>query len=315
MHDKGPVRLSTLLSEYGRLIAATVSGATSTGRQSRSRGQKWLIFSTAAGSALAATASADASIIYSGIQDITATPNNPPVGHSSFFNATHHTSGTKNVPIGPANLALRVANGYARSVHFSQPFSFGGYGGLVQRGRTSRGGFAGLQARNSLQFDRTIIRDMGNNLPRGAYIGNSGFPFAGTNSAAMLKFKGVFGATTQAGFFFKRNYVTSGQFPSNGTGIAGFRFEAPDGTHYGWIRLDLQFSGSTVDSLTAVDWAYQSSPNVGIPAGDDGPPPAPTPEPNGLALLATGAVGVLALRRLRRNQPSPATQSNLQIGV
>lgn len=83
------------------------------------------------------------------------------------------------------------------------------------------------------------------------------------------------------------------------TGFAGFRFTT-SGSHqtdYGWVRLDYtEGTNGLANSITAVDWAYDTS-GAPITAGDVG---APEPSTTALAILAAGAAGVAALRR-RRN--------------
>jgi hypothetical protein len=83
------------------------------------------------------------------------------------------------------------------------------------------------------------------------------------------------------------------------TGFAGFRFTT-SGSHqtdYGWVRLEYtEGTNGLAKSITAVDWAYDTS-GAPITAGDVG---APEPSTTALAILAAGAAGVAALRR-RRN--------------
>ena len=72
------------------------------------------------------------------------------------------------------------------------------------------------------------------------------------------------------------------------------------GNDYGWIQLEFSDGGShnVPASLTVIDWDIDQNPNETILAGEA----APTPEPGtmALALLASGAAGVMALRRRRQ---------------
>ena len=69
--------------------------------------------------------------------------------------------------------------------------------------------------------------------------------------------------------------------------FAGFRFSAPDGTHYGWIALST--SAGTIHFVNA---AYETTPGMAIPAG--------VPEPGTMAMLAMGAAGLLGAVIKRR---------------
>jgi hypothetical protein len=73
--------------------------------------------------------------------------------------------------------------------------------------------------------------------------------------------------------------------------FAGFRFQAGDGIHYGWIRLNVN-----AGIIDFADAAYESTPNQGIGFPLD----PPMPEPGTLALLALGAVGVIGTVVKRR---------------
>jgi hypothetical protein len=74
--------------------------------------------------------------------------------------------------------------------------------------------------------------------------------------------------------------------------FVGFRFQAADGQHYGWLRLSV--NAGIIDFHTA---AYEDTPNTMIGTSVLDPL---VPEPGTLALLAFGAVGVIGAGRLRR---------------
>ena len=74
-------------------------------------------------------------------------------------------------------------------------------------------------------------------------------------------------------------------------GYVGIELSLSGGTSYGWLHfINNPTSGS--ESLTLVDWAYQSSPGVGIQAG-------PVPEPTTLAL---GGLGLAAMMMMRKRK-------------
>jgi hypothetical protein len=81
-----------------------------------------------------------------------------------------------------------------------------------------------------------------------------------------------------------------GDFYGN-SGFAGLSFGLPgeSGVHYGWAELQNSSAG-----LTVVEVGYETQQDTGIVT------PGLVPEPGTLALLAAGAVGVLALRRRRQ---------------
>lgn len=87
------------------------------------------------------------------------------------------------------------------------------------------------------------------------------------------------------------NTFAYGNFPADGTGLAGFGFPINGQGHLGWIRISIESAANGKPNvLEALEWAYETRPGVSIGAGV-------VPEPTGLALLAVGAAGVAALRR------------------
>jgi hypothetical protein len=85
------------------------------------------------------------------------------------------------------------------------------------------------------------------------------------------------------------------------SGFAAFKFQTVgQQMDFGWIQLDFTLgSNGLANSITATNWAYD---NTGAPILT-GETESSTPEPStgALALLATGAAGVLALRRRRKS--------------
>jgi hypothetical protein len=61
--------------------------------------------------------------------------------------------------------------------------------------------------------------------------------------------------------------VSVGQFPGSGDKFMGVKFTIGTSIHYGWLRLDMS---SNSDSITIKDFAYETTPNTPILAGDTG---------------------------------------------
>ena len=79
------------------------------------------------------------------------------------------------------------------------------------------------------------------------------------------------------------------QFNNVTDAFLGLSFPSGPNTHYGWVRVDVNNAAGT---FLIKDWAYESTPGVGIAAGA-----GIVPEPATLGLLACGAVGIAAIRR------------------
>ena len=97
-----------------------------------------------------------------------------------------------------------------------------------------------------------------------------------------------------AGVFYYGGFAAggpNGSVPPGTFAYAGFRFNAADGVHYGWVRLAV--SAGLIDFANPIAAAYESAPGVGITAGA-------VPEPGTLSLLALGAAGVLGAVVKRR---------------
>lgn len=90
------------------------------------------------------------------------------------------------------------------------------------------------------------------------------------------------------------------------TGYFGYKLEQTG--IYGWAQLTVTLNQITSEkTVTLLDFAYQSSPGVGILAGDKGlgGGPSSVPEPGTLTLAAIGITGIVAAR-IRRNKKAAA---------
>jgi hypothetical protein len=88
----------------------------------------------------------------------------------------------------------------------------------------------------------------------------------------------------------------------------GLRFTAGTDTYYGWLRIGVQTEydpggfmtpASAIARARVYSYAYESTPGFAILVGAGQPADASVPEPSTFALLALGAVGILALKRRR----------------
>ena len=73
-------------------------------------------------------------------------------------------------------------------------------------------------------------------------------------------------------------------------GYVGLQFDPGDGTHYGWAEIS---APDDATSVTLYGYAYETWVDQEINAGQ-------VPLPSSLLLLASGAAGLLAYRRMRR---------------
>ena len=83
----------------------------------------------------------------------------------------------------------------------------------------------------------------------------------------------------------------TGDWSATGTtdGYVGIELALGGGTSYGWLHF---IDNPSASSVTLVDWAYESTPNLGIET-------QVVPEPSVCALGALGLAGLLASRRRR----------------
>lgn len=125
-------------------------------------------------------------------------------------------------------------------------------------------------------------------LGMGANIGPGGPFFTGPSTQVVLGSRYRSGGVPSYYGGFAAGPNANGAVPPGTVAYVGFRFNAADGTHYGWIQLSV--GPGSIDFISA---AYESTANTAIAAGA-------IPEPGTLGLLALGAAGVLGAVVKRR---------------
>jgi MYXO-CTERM domain-containing protein len=221
----------------------------------------WQIYAAAAGSAVAMTTNASASIIYSGILNQKAAVTGAPQSIST---------------------AVRLKSGAGATIH--RYFEALAIQSVLGSRKYATVGIKGSEV-DFLKQSGFVKR-----LSSGAKISG------GTHPVHSSFFKGdevVASQSIRSGHLHNFGW-------SRTEGFAGFSFTT-DTNHqkdFGWVRLQFTVgSNSLIDSLTVIDWGYQNNGSA-IDAGQE--VTAPEPPTADLALLALGAAGVTALRRRRR---------------
>jgi hypothetical protein len=226
------------------------------------------------------------------------------------FNPASKSAGTKwSVFAAAAGAALAMASSAEAGIIYTHPGSpvtvslAPGTGSAYAKQNFAVGGappWVELWRNNGWQGQATIASGY-NVLPDIAFArGNqglavnfaSGQPIAGNfgQSAAMIQ-------VTHSGSF-------RGNFAFGQSGFVGFAFV--NGSHnadLGWIRLKVLGTGGVPSEIEVIDWAYndvaRNLPGGSITAGEGAGSATPEPSTGALALLATGAAGLLAWRRRR----------------
>ena len=209
--------------------------------------RKATLGAAAASAVFALPAQADAAIVYSGLQNITATIGSGSGRATQLLNLD---------ALGSAEFRIRVNRSHLSGTHGSAHLFPAAIGNQM-----ISNGSGGLKK-----------------LASGANI-SAGGPFGG--NGILRGFSSI--------------PLNRGTWASNQSGFAGVQFLNSGNTLYGWIRLkwtDSADANPEPNTITAIDWAYNDTPNGSILAGQ-------VPEPS-QALLALAGLGAVALRRRRK---------------
>ena len=246
-------------------------------QEARERGElkkQLLTYSMAAGAALIGGSAAEAAIVYSG-----------PLADD--FSPTH----------GPVMLTMEGVNPDLRLGGWSAPSGYGDGRGLVaavgywmDTGHTWQSGtgltyfFGDAHAHATLQATTNYT----------GYPGTNTFAVALGQSATMGPAKDI--AHGSAILYYANNYGNWGDWSQDGQrGFLGIRFSLEaGGLVYSWMEVERVADRHG----RLLGWAYEDD-GTAIHIGDTGDGGAPVPEPGGLALLASGAAGLMALRKKR----------------
>jgi hypothetical protein len=193
---------------------------------------------------------------------------------------------------GVANVSASVVPSAARAFS-SQTFHIGGGTAQIDIAQARSGGFFSVFA---------DVGGTGLNPLLFARGGSSLMNFSPGQSilqASIFRTYGVARAALGSGGLI---IAAAGNLVSGQTGFAGFVL--PTGASrsqldFGWLRIEVSDPNSVgyVTEIQALDWAYNDIPFAPITAGEGA---VPEPGTAALALLATGAAGLLAWRRRRR---------------
>lgn len=236
--------------------------------------KRWSVYAAAGCSTLAFATSAEAGIIYSGIQNVTVTR----TGNNTRATKTFHMNVGGKSTASQFRLSVRFSSAKSKKVGKAL---IGPHDPLV--GAAVLAGSSGVLLR---------------------FNSGSGIPINPVTKNATSKW-GTFGVV-KGKRVGKSSLGFSGLWAKSKSYFAGVRFavktsQGKTGYDYGWVRLKWEDPKNTgfPTTLIAVDWAYNNVPNQAIVAGAGIPPPVLAPEPSSiaLALLAAGAAGLAAWRR------------------
>lgn len=295
---------------------------------------EWALYTAAASSALALAPVAEASIIYSGVQNISLHPSppdklqttQPPLVWSDSTSVDLDGDDQKDIKF-RAFAGLDCRNNYSND----DSFCTGGGMASVLGAREEVSLLNRMADVPYLAFVRGMTID--DTIPtyynpsyRGKPQWMSGSPDRFSNGVArrhlIIQYRDPNGEIITSSNYDEAGVNFTGLahgLPLNQSAISGYswgffagvRLMPPGGgdPNFGWLHLELDANNPLLltQALTLVDWAYQSVPGESIRVGDKGSA-NPVPEPSTLALMALGAVGMGTLRRRRNREHSKLAQ-------
>lgn len=294
---------------------------------------EWALYTAAVSSALALAPVAEASIIYSGVQNISLHPSppdklqttQPPLAWSDSTSVDLDGDGQKDIKF----RAFAGLNCYG-SHRDNGSFCTGGGMASVLGAREEvsllnrRADVPYLAFVRGMTIDDTIPTY---HFPATGPQWMGGSPDGFSNGVARRHLI-IQDRDANGEIIFSSNYDEAGVnftglahgLPLNQPAISGYswgffagvRLMPPGGgdPNFGWLHLELDANNPLLltQDLTLVDWAYQSVPGKSIRVGDKGSSATPVPEPSTLALMALGAVGMGTLRRRRNREHNKQAQ-------
>lgn len=245
----------------------------------------WGIYAAAAGAVLSMATNADAGIL-TGTLNTTATIN-PAASYSGFSIKTFKVGGTSQVAV-VKNVPAHTSRGPGGPSNLPCPIpSSPGCLLLGQRG---------AQVFSIKRQAQAFLRSVSGNSPKLQFFDANG-SFAKNFAAGAT----IAGSKLSSVAMLKSNfYGNLGNFGFGSPGYVGFENQNGD---YGWLKVivnDLN-SDQYPDQVEVISYALNTTPGASITAGEtSGPSSTPEPGTAAMLLLASGAAGIVALRRARR---------------
>jgi hypothetical protein len=208
--------------------------------------------------------------------------------------------GSWSVYAAAAAATLATASSAEANIIYTHPASpveakFSNYVSHLSSEATARftiNGAHGLLGIDTFKSNTSVVQDFATINFSGAQVFRQGLFYLRKFAAGAL-IDSRYSRYLTNGVFVEINFNGGprGLFTLNIPGFGGFKTAGGD---LGWIRVEVldRNQDGYGDAIEAIDWAYNNTPGAPINAGQ-----VPEPGSLSLALLATGATGLLAWRR------------------